>query len=191
VSHFRDSAAFLCGWAAATARTRPLQGSRPLGPGGRARIYPCRNRTTPSPLRPSPLGRGCLDLIGTGEGSRGSRILRLGQGGAEFRASEEPQSSNKPNSTRPSLVVRRRPCSLPSNAVNSLLRIPLTHFNPTGGYDVPGLFQTTIALDMRNGVVYICLAEWTTGFSPVGRMHSWPHTAFRRMKNSGGGIHGV
>jgi hypothetical protein len=28
-------------------------------PGERAAIYPCRNRTIPSPLRPSPLGRGC------------------------------------------------------------------------------------------------------------------------------------
>jgi membrane-bound lytic murein transglycosylase D len=53
------------------------------------------------------------------------------------------------------------------------------------------LAKTTIALDMRNRVVYICLAEWTTEFSPVGRVHSWPHTAHRRMKNSGGGIHGV
>jgi hypothetical protein len=44
-------------------------------PGERARIYPCRKRTTPSPspLRPSPLGRGCPDCIGTGEGSRGYR----------------------------------------------------------------------------------------------------------------------
>jgi hypothetical protein len=47
-------------------------------PGERARIYPCRNRTTPSPLRPSPLGRGCPDCIGTGEGSRGCRIPPLG-----------------------------------------------------------------------------------------------------------------
>jgi len=61
-------------------------------PGERARIYPCRNRTTPSPLRPSPLGRGCPECIGTGEGSRGYRAPAAGsrpperQGGSRASA---------------------------------------------------------------------------------------------------------
>lgn len=41
--------------------------------------------------------------------------------------------------------------------------------------------RTTIALDMRNGVVYICLAEGATGFFPAGWKHSQLHSVMRKM----------
>ena len=47
--------------------------------GERAGIHPCRNRTTPSPLRPSPLGRGCPSADGRVRGHVGAASCGSGK----------------------------------------------------------------------------------------------------------------